>query len=62
MLALCPKLFLGENKKKLIQENYAVNEPISEEIDSESITPRNWKINFKKNNFLKKCQTKSNQF
>ena len=46
MLALCPKLFLGENKKKLIQENYAVNEPISEEIDSESITPRNSKYKY----------------
>ena len=46
MLALCPKLFLGENKKKLIQENYAVNEHISEEIDSESITPRNSKYKY----------------
>ena len=35
MLALCPKLMLTKNKKDLIKESYAVNEPISEEIDSD---------------------------
>ena len=40
MLALCPKLMLTKNKKDLIKESYAVNEPISEEIDSDSKTPK----------------------
>ena len=46
MLALCPKLFLTKNKKDLIKENYAVNEPISEEVDSDSKTPRQSKIKY----------------
>ena len=52
MLALCPKLFLTKNKKDLIKENYAVNEPISEEVDSDSKTPKNsiYKISFEENN------------
>ncbi len=52
MLALCPKLFLTKNKKDLIKENYAVNEPISEEVDSDSKTPKNsiYKISFGENN------------
>ena len=52
MLALCPKLFLTKNKKDLIKENYAVNEPISEEVDSDSKTPKNskYKISLEENN------------
>ena len=46
MLALCPKLFLTKNKKDLIKENYAVNEPISEEVDSDSKTPKQSKIKY----------------
>ena len=52
MLALCPKLFLTKNKKDLIKENYAVNEPITEEVDSDSKTPRTskYKISLEENN------------
>ena len=51
ILALCPKLLLTKNKKDLIKENYAVNEPISEEVDSDSKTPRNskYKITLEEN-------------
>ena len=43
MLALCPKLYMGFNKKKIIKENYAVNDAISEEMDSDTLTPKNSK-------------------
>jgi hypothetical protein len=43
MLALCPKLYMGLNKKKIIKENYAVNDAISEEMDSDTLTPKNSK-------------------
>ena len=51
ILALYPKLFLSKNKKDLIKENYAVNEPIFEEVDSDSKTPRNskYKISLEEN-------------
>ena len=50
MLALCPKLFLTKNKKDFIKENYSVNEPISEEVDSDSKTPKNKYSFFEENN------------
>ena len=43
MLALCPKLFMGQNKKKMIKENYEVNDAISEEMESDTLTPKNSK-------------------
>jgi hypothetical protein len=33
LLALCPKLYMGYNKKNKIIENYAVNDAISEEME-----------------------------
>ena len=43
MLALCPKLFMGQNKKNKIKENYEVNDAISEEMESDTLTPKNSK-------------------
>ena len=51
ILALCPNLFRGINKKKIIKENYAVNDAISEEMDSDTLTPKNSK---NKNSFDEK--------
>ena len=51
ILALCPNLFKGLNKKKIIKENYAVNDAISEEMDSDTLTPKNSK---NKNSFDEK--------
>ena len=40
MLALCPELLDVFDKKNLIRDNYAVTDVISEEMDSETFTPR----------------------
>ena len=40
MLALCPELLGGVDKKKLIKENYVAADAISEEIESDMLTPR----------------------
>ena len=40
MLALCPELIEGLNKKNIIRDNYAVTDAISEEMESETFTPR----------------------
>ena len=40
MLALCPDLLGGVDKKNLIKENYAVTDAISEDIEAENFTPR----------------------
>ena len=40
VLALYPKIFLKKKIKDLIKQNYAVKEPIFEEIDSDSKTPK----------------------
>ena len=51
LLALCPKLYMGYNKKNKIIENYAVNDAISEEMESDTLTPKNSKT---KNSFEEK--------
>ena len=48
LLALCPKLYMGFNKKNKIIDNYAVNDAISEEMESDTLTPKNSKT---KNSF-----------
>ena len=58
ILALCSKLFLSKNKKDLIKENYAVNEPISEEVDSDSKTPNNSKYKISLEENITKYSTK----
>ena len=40
MLALCPELIENCDKKNMIRENYAVTDAISEEIESDTFTPR----------------------
>ena len=40
MLALCPELIGGVDKKNLIKENYAATDVISEDIEAENFTPR----------------------
>ena len=40
MLALCPELIENSDKKNMIKENYAVTDAISEEIESDTFTPR----------------------
>ena len=40
MLALCPELLDGFNKKNIIKDNYAVTDAISEEMESDTFTPR----------------------
>ena len=40
MLALCPELMGGVDKKNLIKENYAATDVISEDIEAENFTPR----------------------
>ena len=40
MLALCPELMGGIDKKNLIKENYAATDVISEDIEAENFTPR----------------------
>ena len=40
MLALCPELIGGIDKKDLIKENYAATDVISEDIEAENFTPR----------------------
>ena len=40
MLALCPELIGGIDKKNLIKENYAATDVISEDIEAENFTPR----------------------
>ena len=40
MLALCPELLEGLNKKNIIRDNYAVTDAISEEMESDTFTPR----------------------
>ena len=40
MLALCPELIGGVDKKNLIKENYAVTDAISEVVEDENFTPR----------------------
>ena len=51
-LALYPKLFLTKKIKDIIKENYEVKEPIFEEVDSYSKTPKTSKnkISFEENN------------
>jgi hypothetical protein len=34
---------MGQNKKKMIKENYEVNDAISEEMESDTLTPKNSK-------------------
>ena len=41
MLALCPQLFRGNNNKNNINENYKVNDAISEELESDTLTSKN---------------------
>ena len=40
MLDLCPKLLDNFDKKNVIRDNYAVTDAISEEMESETFTPR----------------------
>ena len=40
MLALCPELLDGNDKKNIIRDNYAVTDAISEEMESDTFTPR----------------------
>jgi hypothetical protein len=40
ILALCPELLDGNDKKNLIKDNYEVTDAISEEMESETFTPR----------------------
>ena len=40
MLALCPELLDGLDKKNMIKDNYAVKDAISEEMESDTFTPR----------------------
>ena len=40
ILALCPELMGGIDKKNLIKENYAATDVISEDIEAENFTPR----------------------
>ena len=51
-MALYPKLFLTKKIKDIIKENYEVKEPIFEEVDSYSKTPKTSKnkISFEENN------------
>ena len=41
MLALCPELMDGVDKKTLLKENYTAIDVISEDIEAENLTPRN---------------------
>ena len=40
MFALCPELLENQNKKNAIKNNYAVTDAISEEMESDTFTPR----------------------
>lgn len=50
MMALCPELLEGINRKRLIKDNYAVADAISEEGESENVSPKH----SEKNEFLYK--------
>ena len=62
MLALCPELMGGVDKKNLIKENYAATDVISEDIEAENFTPRqSEKIDESPDKKIKGGKTKNNK-
>ena len=60
MLALCPELIENYDKKNMIRENYAVTDAISEEIESDTFTPRQSNNNKNtKEKIVNKCNNNS---
>ena len=62
MLALCPELLEGFDKKNIIRDNYAVTDAISEEMESDTFTPRqSEKIDYSINDYNQSINTNEYQ-